>query len=683
MSNKLILDNFTGGWNMQEPTTIKKNELALADNVFYGSDYKLTSRRGIQNIYNYIPDAISIIHNMDTFDGNGTWIAGGDANTVVTDDINKKDLNGSVSFTITVVGTSAKIENTTMANVDLIDEKATGYFNFWVYLPVITNFTSVTLTLGNTLDAQDYEAVITSKIDGEAFIVGWNLLKVDWEDMTATGGPTGSIEEIRVTFNYAVGFAGGAGFKVDGIIWNSSTTKEAVHSLYEVKLTNGTIVTLAACGPSLFRLVDEYWVLVKSGFTNGLKFSFINFKNIIYYSNGEDDYHDLDVAREALVGSISINYPAAPKARMLMIVGVIAYALGIKDSENELKYTDASPVNLQAYIHNEFIWDDRSREIATGMVALPSDAINVFLENSAYYVDTITSPVTIKPIDYDGGCQAFRTIQRVGNDAFFLAEDAVYSLEQRQGSSGTFGSTSLSDKILPIIQTGSDLRTSNAFRGKRVMPNHYYLNIDDSKSGFPTTCLVYNIRLQAWTRYTNIAANQMIEHEDSDGNFHIIMGNVFSGQIKEIEKDFDDNGIGIPVKIHTGEMDFDDPTLFKVINECDISGFTSETAEIEVTDEIDGDDNTTDIIIGADYSVSGSSFTLGVSPLGIYPLTGEPNEDAIILNLFNVRKDIYQSGYRLQMKLESNSLFSAFVLSKIQVHLDPLPIDFFPNDSYI
>lgn len=683
MPNKLILDNFTGGWNMQEPTTIKDNELALADNCFYGADNKLTSRRGIQNIYNPVPDSLVVVHDMETFNGNGTWTAGNDANTVITDVVNKKYLNGSVSSTITVVGTSGKIENTGMATVNLTSEKATGYFTMWVYLPVITNFSNIGLRLGNTLDTKDYSSSVSVSADGDAFKIGWNFLKFNWSDMIATGGPDGNIEEIRITFNYAVGFAGGAGFKVDGIIWNSPTTIKGPTSGYEVKLTDGTILTLTFCNTSLFRLVGTYWSLIKTGFTADSKFSFINFKNVVYYSNGVDDYHDFDVSREAAAGTITINYPAAPKAKYLMVVGVTAYALGIKDSLNQLKYTNAAPTDLQGYPNDEFIWDDRSREVATGMVGLPSDAIAIFLENSAYYVDTVTNPVTIRPIDYDGGCQSFRTIQRVGNDAFFLAEDAVYSLNQRQGTQGTFGSSSLSDKILPIIQTGSDLSTSNGFRGKRVMPNHYYLNIDDSNSGFPTTCLVYNIRLQAWTRYTNIAANQMIEHEDSDGNFHILIFSVFSGQIKEIERGFDDNGIQIPVRIHTKEMDFDDPTLFKVVNECDISGFASDTAEIDVTDQLDGDIDSTDTILGSDYNLSGSSFTFGVDPLGIYPLTGEPTEEAIVLNLFNVRKDIYQSAYRIQIKLESDSLFSAFVLSKIQLHIDPLPIDFFPNDSYI
>jgi len=683
MPNKFVFDNLTGGWNMQEPTTIKENELALADNVFYGADNKLTSRRGIQNIYNPIPDDVSLIHHMDTFNGLGTWVAGGDAGTVATDNTNKKQGEGSVTFTVTVVGTSASIENITLPLVDLTSEKETGAFYFWVNLPVVTNLNSITLTLGNDLDLQDYELTKTTQANGDAFIVGWNLMKYDWEDMVIAGVPDGNIEEVRITLNYSVGFAGGAGFKVDQIYWASGTTEAPVYSLYEVKLTTGVIITLASCKNSIFRLHKGDWVLLKSGFTDGTKFSFVNFNNIIYFSNGIDDYHDYDISRETSVGILAIEYPSAPKAKYLMVVGAIAYAFGIKDSLNELKYTGSAPPNLQTYGNNEFIWDDRSREVGTGMVALPNDAIAIFLENSAYYIDTVTSPSTIRPLDYDGGCQSFRSIQRVGNDTFFLAEDAVYSLSQRQATEGTFGSSSLSDKILPIIQTGSDLTTANAFRGKRVMPNHYYLNIDDSNSGFPTTCLVYNIRLQAWTRYTNIAAHQMIEHEDENGDFHIIIGSVFSGQIKEIEKGFDDNGIQIPVKIHTKEMDFNDPTLFKVVNECDISGFASETALIDITDVLDGEENTTDILDGSDFNPTGSSFTLGVDPLGTVPLTGEPQEGDILLNLFNVRKNVYQSAYRFQIKIESDVLFSAFVLSKIQMHIEPLPIDFFPNDSYI
>lgn len=266
---------------------------------------------------------------------------------------------------------------------------------------------------------------------------------------------------------------------------------------------------------------------------------------------------------------------------------------------------------------------------------------------------------------------------------FFLAEDASYSLTQRQGTVGTFGSSSLSDKIQPRINTGSDLTTANALRGKHVMPNHYYLNLDTTKSGAPNTLMVLNVKLQAWTEYTNVAANHMIEYEDADGVWHIIYANVFSGQVREIEKNFDDNGAEINVKVWTKENDFGDPTLYKEVRECDISGFLSQTAEINATDELDGENNATDIIDGDNFTTSTVSIPLGVAPLGVSPLTGSPTLEDISLNLFNVRKNIYQSCFRVQIKLESNTLYSQWILSKMQFQIEALSTDFFPNSDYI
>jgi len=166
--------------------------------------------------------------------------------------------------------------------------------------------------------------------------------------------------------------------------------------------------------------------------------------------------------------------------------------------------------------------------------------------------------------------------------------------------------------------------------------------------------------------------------------WHIIYANAFSGQVREIENNFDDNGTEINAKVWTKENDFGDPTLYKVVNECDISGFLSDTAIIEATDELDGENNATDLINGTSFDVSAtSSLPLGVSPIGTYPLTGEATGDDLQLNLYNVRKNIYQSCFRVQIKLESSSLYSAWILSKIQFQIDALPSAFFPNSDYI
>lgn len=686
MAKQLIFDNFTGGVNLAESSTIEDNQLAKAENCFYDNDNRLTSRRGINNIFDPISDSVTVIATMNTYNGDGTWTAGGDCNTVTTDATTKKYDAGSVNFDITVTGTSGTMSNTGITQVDLSSNKNTGYFGAWVYLTVVTDLTSITLNIGQTLTTTDFELAATTQADGSAFVVGWNYIKWTWADMTENGSPTGVIDEIRLTFTFDGGYAGGTDYRIDQIAWYSGTYNKEVDTLYHVKLDDGTRITMAVCDGNIFKLEnDQTWVLLASGYTAGEKFSFLNYKNVIYFSNGTDNFSYYIIAQESSGGALVTEDASAPKAKYLMMVANTAYAAGISGSLNKLEYTDALPANLQSAVwtNDEFIYDDDSREIITGIGKLPSDAIAVFLENSAYYVDTVPTTTVIRPLDYDGGCQSFRTIQRVGNDMFFLAEDALYSLSQRQGTTGTFGSSSLSDNVQPKIVTGSDLTTANALRGRNVMPNHYYLNLDTSQSGSPDTLLVLNTKLQAWTEYTNVGFNHMIEYEDANGDWHIICGSVFTGQVKEIENNFDDNGVEIPVKIWTKENDFGDPTLYKVVNECDISGFISETAEINATDELDGQNNATDIIDGDNFDISLSSVPLGTSPLGLSALTGDPTDKDITLNLFNVRKNIYQSCFRTQIKLESSTAYSAWILSKIQFQIESLPKDFFPNADYI
>ena len=687
MPNQLKFNDFKGGLNLNEATTIEDNELAKAQNVFYDNDNRLTSRRGIKNFGTAISDTVTVIATMDAYDGDGTWTAGGDAGNVTTDTTTKRYDAGSTNFDITVIGTSATMSNTGITQVDLSTVKDTGYFGCWVYLTAITNFTSITLNIGQTLTSTDFELAASTKADETAFAVGWNFVKWTFADMTENGSPTGVIDEIRLTFTYLGTFATGTDYRVDCIAWYSGTVETAVHSMYHTKLTTGTRVTMANCGTNVFLLVDDTeWALLADGYTTGLKFSYLAYKDVISFSNGTDNYSYYEPDNESSAGSIVVEDASSPKAKYLMMVANTAYAAGISGSLSEIVYSTALPTNLlnAVWTGSEKVHDDDSREIVTGISKLPNDAIAVYLEKSGYYVDTVPTSTVIRPLDYDGGCISHYTLQRAGNDTFGLSIGEVFSLAQRQGSSGTFGGSSLSDKVQSLLTTGSDLSTSNALKGKHVHPNHYYLNIDTSKSGVPDACLVYNLKLGAWTEYSNISANQMIEWEDSSGNWHLIYANAFSGQVREFETGFNDNGTEIQVKIWTKENDFGEPTLFKEIREMDVSGFISNAGVINVTDELDGENSTTSEITGTNYDVASTGVTLGTSPIGINPLTGEPIVgDSIQLNLFNVRDNLYNSAYRIQVKLESSTADSAWILSKIQFQLESLPLDFFPNSDYI
>lgn len=143
------------------------------------------------------------LNDSNSLTSNGTWAAGGNATNLAIDSINFVSGNASLKFDISASGSSAYIENSTMTAVDLTDYVNTGSAFVYVYIPSITIITSVNLRWGTT-SSNYYSVTATTTQDNTAFVVGWNLLRFDWNGSTTTGTPTNtSIKYARVTFNYS------------------------------------------------------------------------------------------------------------------------------------------------------------------------------------------------------------------------------------------------------------------------------------------------------------------------------------------------------------------------------------------------------------------------------------------------------------------------------------------------
>lgn len=139
------------------------------------------------------------LHNMDTYDGNGTWIAVASATGIATDTIYKYSGGGSVKFN--VVATGDGISNVGMSAVDLTDEDELASVIIPIYLPSISGVTSIGIRFGNDITANYWTPTAqTAQADGTAFKVGWNILKFDWSGATETGtvDPT-TIDAFRIT----------------------------------------------------------------------------------------------------------------------------------------------------------------------------------------------------------------------------------------------------------------------------------------------------------------------------------------------------------------------------------------------------------------------------------------------------------------------------------------------------
>lgn len=125
--------------------------------------------------------------NCDSYNGNGEWVASGDATNVSTDTARYKEGSGSVSFDSSGSSTSVVLTNSTFTAVDLTDYENISKLFCYVKLPS-TIPTSITLKFGS--DASNYHTkTITTAQNGIAFQQGWNLLGFDWETSTSVGTP--------------------------------------------------------------------------------------------------------------------------------------------------------------------------------------------------------------------------------------------------------------------------------------------------------------------------------------------------------------------------------------------------------------------------------------------------------------------------------------------------------------
>lgn len=167
---------------------------------------------------------VNNISGFDTTDdGGGTWEAdtsNSDATNVSIDSNEFLQGTGSLNFDIDVsqFGSDlAIIKNTSLTSRDLTDLEDLGVWIFDVYIPDVTNFTSVTFYWGS--DTSNYwSSTVTTDIDGASFTDGWNRIKIVWSDATKTSSPdVSAIVYIQFDFNYTGSQTDDTDFRIDDL----------------------------------------------------------------------------------------------------------------------------------------------------------------------------------------------------------------------------------------------------------------------------------------------------------------------------------------------------------------------------------------------------------------------------------------------------------------------------------
>jgi hypothetical protein len=155
---------------------------------------------------------------VENFDSVTSWLTDGDATNITLDSYEKQQGAGSLNFDVdvSVSGSNyAAVYRDDLPEMDLSAYVDTGSLIFDVYLPDVTEITSVTLYWGSSV-ANYYSATVTTDIDGAAFQDGWNTIKIDWSSATMTGTPdTTAMNYIKYQVNYGAGQVDDTDFRID------------------------------------------------------------------------------------------------------------------------------------------------------------------------------------------------------------------------------------------------------------------------------------------------------------------------------------------------------------------------------------------------------------------------------------------------------------------------------------
>jgi hypothetical protein len=153
-------------------------------------------------------------------------------------------------------------------------------------------------------------------------------------------------------------------------------------------------------------------------------------------------------------------------------------------------------------------------------------------------------------INVPKGCISPGSVQEVGNNLFYLAEDHVYSIFATEQD--YISAQIMSAPVQPILK-GIGL-TDKAQASSIFHDNKYYLS-------FPSgLTLVYDITLECWTKYTKIKATSYVAI-DNELYFSARDGYIYRFD----ENKFSDDGTPISFVMKTKILDFDLPVQVKKI----------------------------------------------------------------------------------------------------------------------
>lgn len=248
----------------------------------------------------------AVLHTMSNYNQNGVWVGATAISNVATDAYEAFDFTSSISFDYS--GTSGTLTNSTMNLVDLrrFKNRSNVYLN--VFLPSVTNFTSVTLRFGSSATSY-YTVAATTDYLGDSIVAGqWAKLKFAWSNLTTVGTPNEvAINYIQIIITYSVN-PSMTGCRVENLFVSENVPIELEYYTNEMVTDSGikTQHFTDSADTDDNPLWSGKWDWVNEAFVNSVI-------EIIFWMTGE--YEDLTIAQTKVVDIVTSLKTKLPSRR--------------------------------------------------------------------------------------------------------------------------------------------------------------------------------------------------------------------------------------------------------------------------------------------------------------------------------------------------------------------------------
>lgn len=307
----------------------------------------------------------------------------------------------------------------------------------------------------------------------------------------------------------------------------------------------------------------------QTGFTAGTPFSFAQYADNLIATNGAESMY----STTNNTSWTQRNGANTRVAKYILFANDIGYAADVASNRSKLYYGSAVPASPWEFANAVDIESDNGQII--NAITNLGPIVFAGKDRSIYSVDVATP--AREQLDYGGGIISDRSVVRADNSVYFATIDGIFSLAQRQGTTGSFAVTPLSE---PIQDLWDALINKNQIAGIYFQKEKLiFWAVETAEQKYT---LVYNTQFNSWSYFIGVNAADWTIYEDSDGEEHLIYGDANTDYVRELlHPDRDDDSAPINSVLTTKNFNFG-TDLYKTVEYIDISGYGSELMELDV-----------------------------------------------------------------------------------------------------